>query len=248
METCKEMNIPASIERSRSGNGCHVWIFFNQAIPASLARKLGGVLLERTLERRYQLGMDSFDRLFPNQDTLPKGGFGNLIALPLQNTPRKKGNRVFVDENFSPYSDQWLYLDNVKKMNQDDVLFPAAPPDAEKIRHPPGQRLGDDAGWNPHVLYPAALGTGGRHPGSQVRPGHGRRGAPGHHHVLLLLHGRGPDYRIGPGGVVRGGGTADGCRRGHPLVPYTLGFHGLDRRRHDRLHGLHHIPGAPMGQ
>ena len=121
METCKEMNIPASIERSRSGNGCHVWIFFNQAIPASLARKLGGVLLERTLERRYQLGMDSFDRLFPNQDTLPKGGFGNLIALPLQNTPRKKGNSVFVDENFSPYSDQWLYLDNVKKMNQDDV-------------------------------------------------------------------------------------------------------------------------------
>lgn len=121
IDTCKEMKIPASIERSRSGNGCHVWIFFNHAIPASLARKLGGILLTQTLERRYEVGMDSFDRLFPNQDTLPKGGFGNLIALPLQNNPRKKGNSVFVDENFVPYSDQWLYLDNVKKMNLDDV-------------------------------------------------------------------------------------------------------------------------------
>lgn len=121
VDTCKEMNISASIERSRSGNGCHVWIFFNHAIPASIARRLGSALLTRTLERRYEVGMDSFDRLFPNQDTLPKGGFGNLIALPLQNNPRKNGNSVFVDENFVPYSDQWLYLDNVKKMNLDDV-------------------------------------------------------------------------------------------------------------------------------
>jgi hypothetical protein len=65
-----------------SGNGGHVWIFFEQAIPASLARKLGSCLLTDTMERRPELGFDSYDRLFPNQDTLPKGGFGNLIALP----------------------------------------------------------------------------------------------------------------------------------------------------------------------
>lgn len=121
LDTCKELNVPASIERSRSGNGCHVWIFFHQALPASLARKLGSVLLSRTLEKRYEVGMDSFDRLFPNQDTLPKGGFGNLIALPLQNGPRKNDNSIFIDENFEPYPDQWIYLDNVKKIKLENV-------------------------------------------------------------------------------------------------------------------------------
>ena len=117
IESCKELNVPASIERSRSGNGCHVWIFLQQATPAALVRKLGHVLLSRTLSRRYEVGMDSFDRLFPNQDTLPKGGFGNLIALPLQNGPRKDGNSVFIDENFIPYPNQWLYLKHVRKMS-----------------------------------------------------------------------------------------------------------------------------------
>lgn len=95
--------------------------FFEQAIPASLARKLGNVLLSRTLSKRYEIGMDSYDRLFPNQDTLPKGGFGNLIALPLQRIPRKSGNSLFIDENLVPYKDQWLYLSNVKKMKIDEV-------------------------------------------------------------------------------------------------------------------------------
>ncbi|MFT8321951.1 MAG: DEAD/DEAH box helicase family protein [Bacillus sp. (in: firmicutes)] len=121
VDTCKELNVPACVERSRSGNGCHVWIFFQQAIPSSLARKFGSVLLSHTLEKRYQVGMDSFDLLFPNQDTLPKGGFGNLIALPLQKEPRKNENSVFVDENFVPYADQWMYLDGVKKIKLDDV-------------------------------------------------------------------------------------------------------------------------------
>ncbi|AVK83425.1 restriction endonuclease subunit R [Lysinibacillus sp. B2A1] len=121
IETCNELSVPASIERSRSGNGCHVWIFFNQVVPASLARKLGNVLLSNTLSKRYEVGMDSYDRLFPNQDTLPKGGFGNLIALPLQNSPRKNGNSVFVDEHFIPYPDQWHYLQQIRKMKIEEI-------------------------------------------------------------------------------------------------------------------------------
>lgn len=78
-------------------------------------------LLTRTLSQRYEVGMDSYDRLFPNQDTLPKGGFGNLIALPLQRAPRKNGNSLFIDENFVPYIDQWHYLSNVKKMKLDEI-------------------------------------------------------------------------------------------------------------------------------
>jgi len=109
-DTCQEMNVPAALERSRSGKGGHVWIFFDRAVPAITARKLGCALLTRTMERRHQLGLDSYDRFFPSQDTMPKGGFGNLIALPLQAVPRKASNSVFVDTNFQPYPDQWAFL------------------------------------------------------------------------------------------------------------------------------------------
>ncbi|PMC35750.1 restriction endonuclease subunit R [Bacillus sp. UMB0899] len=121
-QTCEKLEVPANIERSRSGNGCHIWIFFETPIPASLARKLGFRLLEQTLESRFEIGMDSYDRLFPNQNTLPKGGFGNLIALPLQGLPRKKDNSVFVDEHFHPYPDQWDFLFNLKKMKEEEVI------------------------------------------------------------------------------------------------------------------------------
>ena len=95
------------LERSRSGNGGHVWFFFEDAISASLARKLGSHVLTETMERRPEVGFGSYDRLFPNQDTLPKGGFGNLIALPLQKQARERGNTSFIDEQFKPYTDQW---------------------------------------------------------------------------------------------------------------------------------------------
>ncbi len=98
-ETCHQLNVPAALERSRSGNGAHVWIFFDQAISASLARRLGSHVLTETMERRPDLGLRSYDRFFPNQDTLPKGGFGNLIAMPLQKYPRDSGNAVFLDED-----------------------------------------------------------------------------------------------------------------------------------------------------
>lgn len=116
LAVCCEMAVPASLERSRSGNGGHIWIFFDRAIPANTARKLGCSILTRTMERRHQVGLDSYDRLFPNQDTMPKGGFGNLIALPLQKTPREAGNGVFVDMEFRPYMDQWSFLSSVQRM------------------------------------------------------------------------------------------------------------------------------------
>jgi superfamily II DNA or RNA helicase len=116
LETCGAMRVPAALERSRSGKGGHIWIFFDQATPAITARKLRCAILTRTMERRHQLGLDSYDRFFPNQDTMPKGGFGNLIALPLQFAPRKHGNSVFIDADFIPYPDQWAYLSTIKRM------------------------------------------------------------------------------------------------------------------------------------
>jgi len=121
LATCRQLSVPAVLERSRSGNGGHVWIFFDRAIPAVTARKLGCSILTRTMERRHQIGLDSYDRFFPNQDTMPKGGFGNLIALPLQKIPRANGNSVFLDSEFQPYPDQWHFLSTIVKMQADAV-------------------------------------------------------------------------------------------------------------------------------
>ncbi len=116
LETCHELGVPAALERSRSGKGGHVWIFFERAVPAMTARKLACLILTRTMERRHQLGLDSYDRFFPNQDTMPKGGFGNLIALPLQFAPRKAGNSVFIDSDFQPFPDQWEFLSTIQRI------------------------------------------------------------------------------------------------------------------------------------
>ena len=123
MTTCKHNNIPASLERSRSGNGGHIWIFFSEPVPAMLARQMGSFLITETMANRHELDMKSYDRLFPNQDTLPKGGFGNLIALPLQKIPMENGNSVFIDENLIPYPDQWAYLSNVRRISFNEVQF-----------------------------------------------------------------------------------------------------------------------------
>src|SRR5467141_1102857 len=119
LAVCRELSVPAALERSRSGNGGHVWIFFDRSIPATTARKLGCVILTRAMESRHQLGLDSYDRFFPNQDTMPKGGFGNLIALPLQRLPREQGNSVFLDELFQPHPDQWRFLESVQRISTD---------------------------------------------------------------------------------------------------------------------------------
>ena len=121
LQTCDELNIPASLERSRSGNGGHVWIFFSEFISAVLARQMGNVILAKTMDKRIEIGLDSYDRLFPNQDTMPNGGFGNLIVLPLQKQPREHDNSVFIDRNMQAYSDQWEYLATIKRMSKVEV-------------------------------------------------------------------------------------------------------------------------------
>jgi len=118
-ETCRRGGLPAAVERSRSGNGAHVWLFFSAPVPAASARKMGCYLITETMSRRHELSMDSYDRLFPSQDTMPRGGFGNLIALPLQQGPRKDGNSVFLDEALQPLADdqQWAYLASVPRID-----------------------------------------------------------------------------------------------------------------------------------
>jgi superfamily II DNA or RNA helicase len=121
MQSCRELDVPAALEISRSGNGAHIWIFFVAPVPAREARLLGAALISRTCERTRQLSLASYDRLFPNQDTMPKGGFGNLIALPLQKLPREHGCSVFVDEIFEPHSDQWAFLASIQPMFRQDL-------------------------------------------------------------------------------------------------------------------------------
>ena len=118
---CAEKRVPCAVERSRSGNGAHVWVFFAQPIPAGLARKLGAALLTATMEKRPEIGLDSYDRMFPNQDTMPKGGFGNLIALPFQGHAAPKGNTLLLDEALHPHPDQWAYLRSLRRMSQQEV-------------------------------------------------------------------------------------------------------------------------------
>lgn len=118
LRSCRDTNIPAALEISRSGEGAHIWIFFSEPVPAKEARQLGAALLSRTCENTRQLSLASYDRLFPNQDTLPRGGFGNLIALPLQKQPRGCGHSVFVDEQFQPYPDQWDFLASIRPLSR----------------------------------------------------------------------------------------------------------------------------------
>jgi len=121
LDTCDLLQVPCALERSRSGNGAHAWIFFQEPVSAAMARRLGSYVITETMERIPDIGFRSYDRLFPSQDTMPVGGFGNLIALPLQGTARRNENSVFVDRNFTPYADQWGYLANIRRMLRDEL-------------------------------------------------------------------------------------------------------------------------------
>jgi len=130
LATCNRWKIPAYLERSRSGNGGHVWIFFSSPVPAVSARRMGVSLIRETMVARAEMDLASYDRFFPNQDFMPKGGFGNLIALPLQKKARVLMNTEFLDEKLNPWPDQWTFLSQVKRLSPQQVesLLEILPP------------------------------------------------------------------------------------------------------------------------
>ena len=121
VQSCEELGVPVALEISRSGQGAHAWVFFANRVSARDARRLGTAIISHTCSRTRQLKLASYDRLFPNQDMLPKGGFGNLIALPLQRHPRENGCSIFVDSKLRPHPDQWAYLRSIKLMAPHDI-------------------------------------------------------------------------------------------------------------------------------
>jgi len=120
-QSCEDLGVPVALEISRSGQGAHAWIFFDDRVPAREARRLGTTLISHTCTRTRQLELTSYDRLFPNQDKLPKGGFGNLIALPLQKQPRENQCSLFVDSDWRAYPDQWAFLASIRRMSPRDI-------------------------------------------------------------------------------------------------------------------------------
>jgi len=155
LEVCGEVGVPACIERSRSGNGAHVWVFFDEPVEAAIARRLGTGLLRETMALRAEVDLRSYDRLFPSQDFVPQKGFGNLIALPLQGRSRQQGNAVFLDPaSMTPWPDQWAFLSAVRRL-------PAS--DARNI----GDTIQVAAG--PGTSGPA-IAVRSRHPGPPVPP------------------------------------------------------------------------------
>ncbi len=120
-EVCTEFDIPVAVERSQSGKGGHLWFFFKNPLPAGIARKFGAAILTFSMNKRHEIHFKSYDRLFPSQDTIPKGGFGNLIALPLQKYARQKNHSEFVDERFESYNDQWSFLSSIQKISEDRI-------------------------------------------------------------------------------------------------------------------------------
>ena len=145
VQTSRRLGLPVAIERSRSGNGAHVWFFFATPVAAATARKMGCHLITETMASRHELGMDSYDRLFPSQDTMPRGGFGNLIALPLQHGPRQEGNSIFLDDDLAAFPDeeQWAHLASIKRI--DALTVEQIASDASRTESVVGVRVADVA-------------------------------------------------------------------------------------------------------
>lgn len=149
-EVCSELRVLPAVERSRSGDGAHVWFFFSARVPAALARRFGLMLLTNAMARCSTLSMASYDRLFPSQDTLPKGGFGNLIALPLQYEARQHGNSLFVDEQLEPHEDQWSYLQALPRIEPSRLEGLVEQADAAgQVLGVAGESIDSEAPWRP---------------------------------------------------------------------------------------------------
>lgn len=118
---CKNLNVDAVVERSRSGRGAHLWIFFKEMVPARLARKFGFALLEKGAESVNLKSFKYYDRMIPAQDALPEGGLGNVIALPLQGMALKSGNSAFVDEKWNAYEDQLKVLAGTRRLTRQEI-------------------------------------------------------------------------------------------------------------------------------
>lgn len=161
LETCRARSVPAALERSRSGEGGHVWIFFAQPVAARTARQLGASLMTETMERRPEIGFASYDRFFPNQDSMPAGGFGNLIALPLARRARDRGNSAFVNDKLEPYEDQWAFLGSLQPMPPAAVS--ALVQEAQESGRVLGVRMpvDEDETEAPWLLPPSRRRTGG---------------------------------------------------------------------------------------
>ena len=148
-DVCQSLGVEPAVERSRSGNGAHVWFFFTDPVPAADARRLGFAILTGAMARGAAVGVESYDRLFPSQDVLPTGGFGNLIALPLQRSARHHGNTEFLDQQLKPYPDQWRYLASIRKITPDQLAELTRDADGDRalaVRPADGQR---DPPWRP---------------------------------------------------------------------------------------------------
>lgn len=165
VETCEAVDVPVAIERSRSGQGAHAWFFFTAPAPASVARRMGCYLITETMSRRHELSMSSYDRLFPNQDTMPRGGFGNLIALPLQHEPRQQENSVFVDKNLEPFANQWAFLASVKRIEPGAVEAIAS--EATLNHQLPGARVADLVD-DEQTMVPWMRSPSGRFPAQRI--------------------------------------------------------------------------------
>jgi superfamily II DNA or RNA helicase len=150
-ETCDDLGLPAYVEVSRSGQGAHLWLFFSGPVAASRGRRLGSALLTRAARRRRVISLTSYDRLFPSQDTLPRGGFGSLIALPLQQKARARGGSVFVDAVLTPHADQWALLSSIERIDGDRIDAVLAEMGADGgilgVRSYPADDRGGDTPW-----------------------------------------------------------------------------------------------------
>jgi superfamily II DNA or RNA helicase len=148
-QTCRSIGLHPAIERSRSGNGAHIWLFFTDPVPAADARRLGFMILTATMAQGAALDVDSYDRLFPSQDVLPGGGFGNLIALPLQRAARHAGNTEFLDDTLEPLPDQWSYLASIPKITPQRLAELTAGRDDDGVLAVRPATDSDEPPWRP---------------------------------------------------------------------------------------------------
>ncbi len=168
----RDMGIEVLVERSRSGNGAHAWIFFSESVPARMARALGTAILLKCGEVNHRVDLESYDRFFPNQDYLPKGGFGNLIALPLQRSPREAGNSVFIGIDMKPEAEQWALLSRARRLSLPEVrglLDEFLPKRTEKLDPDEDVSLSADR----CALESGSATTGILSPGTSITVSHG---------------------------------------------------------------------------